>query len=126
MNTKTTLSITDARKKIFDIAEEVQRPGKYYTLTEQGKPKAVIMSSDDFESWQETLDILQQFPDLPKDIAKVDADVKSGAYKKYITLGELLAKDGFVLKEKSKKKYEVSNKVGTKSAKRTGKTTGSI
>ena len=121
MNAKTTLSITDARKRIFDIAEDVQHPGKYYTLTEQGKPKAIVMSADEFEGWQETLDILQQFPDLPKDIAKVDEDVRTGAYKNYITLEELLAKEGFVLNEKVKKKYEVSNKAGRKSPKRAGK-----
>ncbi len=122
MNGKTTLSITDARKKIFDIAEDVQRPGKYYTLTEQGKPKAVVISADEFESWQETLEIMEQFPDLPKDIAQVDKDIKSGAYKNYITLEELLAKEGYVLSEKAKNKYAVSNKAGKKGSKRAGKT----
>ena len=126
MNAKTTLSISEARKRIFDIAEEVQNPGRYYTFTEKGRPKAVLISADEFESWQETLDILQQFPDLPKDIAKVDEDIKTGAYKNYITLEELLAKEGYVLKEKAKNKYEISNKVGSKSSKRAGKTSRNI
>ncbi len=59
MTNKTTLSITEARKNIFAIAEQVQKPGRYYTLTEKGEPKAVIVSMGEFESWAETLDIMR-------------------------------------------------------------------
>ncbi|HAT73548.1 MAG: N-6 DNA methylase [Candidatus Moranbacteria bacterium GW2011_GWF2_36_839] len=50
MRTKTTLSITSARKNIFNIAEEVQKDGTYYTLTERGCPKMVVLSAEKFES----------------------------------------------------------------------------
>jgi len=49
MRTKTTLPITEARKNIFSIAEKVQIRNNWYTLTERGKPKAVIISAKDFE-----------------------------------------------------------------------------
>ncbi len=49
MRAKTTLSITSARKNIFSIAEEVQENGVYYTLTERGYPKAVVLSAKKFE-----------------------------------------------------------------------------
>jgi len=109
MNPKTTLPISEARKKIFQIAEEVQKPGVYYMLTENGKPKAVLMSAEEFESWAETLEVMQEFPDLKKDIEETDRAVKSGEYKNWITLEDLLAKEGFVLADKSNKKYGVSN-----------------
>ena len=48
MDAKTTLSISEARKKIFKIAEQVQKPATHYTLTEKGKPKAVMMSAEEF------------------------------------------------------------------------------
>jgi len=89
MNTKTTLPISEARKKIFQIAEDIQNPYVYYTLTERGRPKAVLMSADEFESWQETLEVMKAFPDLKKDAARVRQDVKSGAVKRYKTLDEL-------------------------------------
>jgi prevent-host-death family protein len=50
MNTKTTLSISDARKSFFAIADEVQSPNVYYTLTERGRPKVVILSAERFEA----------------------------------------------------------------------------
>lgn len=85
MNTQTTLSISEARRNIFHIAEEVQKPYIHYTLTEKGRPCAVIMSADEFESWQETLDVMQEFPDLKKDLARANCAVATGAYKKYKT-----------------------------------------
>jgi len=121
MDTKTTLPISEARKKIFKIAEKVQKPATYYTLTEKGRPKAVIISADEFESWQETLEVIKDFPDLDKTIKEVDRDVRTGEYKKYPTLEKVLVDYGFVLADKSKTKYGISNKVRAKGKKRTGK-----
>jgi prevent-host-death family protein len=47
---KNIIPITEARKKIFNIAEEVQKPNTHYTLTERGKPKMVIVSVEEFEA----------------------------------------------------------------------------
>ena len=115
MNTKTTLSISEARKKIFKIAEEVQKPSNYYTLTEKGRPKVVLMSAEEFESWQETLEVMREFPDIEKDIKKAEKEYKRGDY---ITLEELLAKEGYILKDKGKKKYGVSGNHSRKGTKR--------
>lgn len=119
MNTKNTLSITEARKKIFKIADEVQKGSNYYTLTEKGKPKAVIMSADEFDSWQETMEIMND-PELMKDIKEAKKDIKSGEYKNYSTLEEVLAEQGFVLADKGKKKYVSSDtkKNGAKKSKK--------
>lgn len=115
MRTKKIITLTEARKKIFDIAEEVQKPGIYYTFTEKGIPKAVMMSIDEFESWAETLEVMREFPDLDKDIQEARAEYERG---EYVTLEELLAKEGFVLADKSKKKYEVHRRHTKKSTKR--------
>ena len=50
-----TLSITEARKRIFELAEEVQTLGVHYTLTEKGRPRAVLISPEEYEGWTETL-----------------------------------------------------------------------
>ena len=72
MNTKTTLSISEARKKLFEMAKKVQKPSTHYILTEKGKPKVAFMSAEEFESWQETLEVLCDFPNLEKDIKKAE------------------------------------------------------
>ena len=47
---KKIISITEGRKKLFKIAEEVQKPDTYYTFTVDGKPRVVLMSQDEFNS----------------------------------------------------------------------------
>jgi prevent-host-death family protein len=94
MDTKTTLSISDARKNIFKISDDVKKTGRYYTLTENGKPKAVIMSALEFESWAETLEIMREIPSLNKDILETRHAVKTGQYKKWPTLKYDLSSKG--------------------------------
>ena len=119
MNTELILPISEARKKIFKIAEDVQKPFRRYTLTAKGKPKAVIMSAEEFESWQETLEVMKEFPNLKKDIKQVKKECKSGKYKNYITLENLLEKEGFIIHDKTKDKYGIRRKVKTQRRKRT-------
>ncbi len=97
MDTKTILPISEARKKIFKIAQKVQRPAVNYVLTEKGRPKAVIMSVDEFESWKETMEVMGVFPQLEKDIKKAEKDYKKGYG---LSLEDLLLKEGFVLSGK--------------------------
>ena len=100
MNTKTTLPISEARKKIFEIAEKVQKPSTYYVLTERGRPKAVFISAEEFESWQETLEVMNDFPNLEKDIAKAEKEYKQG---KHLSLEDVLSKEGFILADNPRK-----------------------
>ena len=93
MDTKTTIPITEARKKIFAIVDEIQHSGIYYTFTKNGRPKAVMISAKEFESWHETLEVMRDMPDLDKDIKELKRDLKSGAYKRYPTLEEVFAKN---------------------------------
>jgi len=121
MSIKNIISITEARNNFFKITDQIQKSGAYFTLTEHGRAKVVIMSAEEFESWQETVEVMREFPDLDKDIKEVEQDIKTGEYKKYSTLEEVLGEYGFVLADKSKDKYGVSNKSRVKSKKRTRK-----
>lgn len=118
MDVKNTLSITEARTKIFDLAENVQKPGVHYTFTENGRPKAVLMSAEEFESWEETLLVAEEFPDLEKDIKETDQAVKTGAYKKWATLDDIIVGYGYMVADKGKQKYGVGNKNRKKGSKR--------
>ena len=110
MNTKTTLSLSEARKKFFEIAEAVQKPDTYYLLTENGRPKAVMMSAEEFESWEETLEVMREFPDLKKDVQEVERDLSSGAYRHYPVLEGILAKEGYILADTAPIPYGVSHR----------------
>lgn len=77
MDPKNTISISEARKRIFEIAQEVQKPDKYFTLTEKGRPKAVLMSAEQFDSIMETIDILSD-PNILEDIKTAQDEYKKG------------------------------------------------
>ncbi|MFH1392619.1 MAG: type II toxin-antitoxin system Phd/YefM family antitoxin [bacterium] len=123
MNSQNSLSVTEARGRIFDLVQKTAAGARYF-LTDRGKAKAVLMSADEFDSWQETLEIMSD-PELMKDIKETKQDIKSGAYKNYPTLEEVLAEEGFVLADKSKKKY-VPSSSQKKRSKKLGKTGSKI
>jgi prevent-host-death family protein len=119
MSLKTTLSITEARKKIFRIADEVQKPGTIYTLTGNGRAKAVILSAEEFESWQETIEVMNQFPNLSKDIEEAEKDLRDG---KTVPLEDVLEEHGYVLADEGKSNY-VPRRASKKSKKGSRKNT---
>ncbi|PIV37522.1 hypothetical protein COS31_04270 [Candidatus Roizmanbacteria bacterium CG02_land_8_20_14_3_00_36_15] len=119
MDIKNTIPITELRKKLFQIVENIDKTGVHYMITEKGKPKAVIMSAEEYDSWTETLEVMKEFPDLDNEIKEFESDVKSGKYKTYPTLEEVINKHTLILADKSKRKYGLQNKIKTKSRKRT-------
>lgn len=104
MRAKTTLSISEARKKIFQIADEVQKPSVYYTLTQNGRPKVVIMSAEEFESWQETMEIMAD-PELVAEIKQTEKDFEEGRMENFISWEEAKKELGYLLADKPKKSY---------------------
>lgn len=92
MQPKNTLSITEARKLIFAIANDVQKPDIHYTLTENGKPKVVIMSAEEFDSWQETMEILAS-ENIINDLNVSKREIAKG---EYVTLDKFLEEEGYV------------------------------
>ncbi|KKP32346.1 MAG: hypothetical protein A2360_01420 [Candidatus Staskawiczbacteria bacterium RIFOXYB1_FULL_32_11] len=91
MNSKTIISISEARRRIFDLAEEVQKPSTYYTLTENGRAKAVLMSAEKFDSMMEDLEILSN-PKIMTNIKEAEEQIKRG---EYVTLDELKKELGY-------------------------------
>lgn len=79
MSVKNTISITEARKRIFDIAKAVQRPGVVYTLTENGRSKVTVLSAEEYDSLMETLEILSD-PTASKRIEQAEKEIERGEY----------------------------------------------
>jgi prevent-host-death family protein len=76
MATKT-LPITEARGKLTDLVDKAANQLEEYIITVKGKPKAVLMSSEEFEGWKETNEILSD-PGLIKAIKEGEDDIKAG------------------------------------------------
>jgi prevent-host-death family protein len=87
---KKTITISKASKNLLQIIEDAQKDDNYYVITDKGQAKMVMLSFSDFESWIETLEVAVNYPDLLKDAEELERDIKSGAYKQYVSLEEII------------------------------------
>ena len=79
MATKT-YSLTEGRAKLCEMVRETGVAYDHFVLTKGGKPKAVLMSYDEYEGWLETLDIMRD-PKAVPEILKRFEDVRKGRAK---------------------------------------------
>ena len=52
-----TLSLSEAKMKLSALVESVKMTDEEVIITKNGSPAAVLVSPDEYESWQETLAI---------------------------------------------------------------------
>jgi antitoxin YefM len=50
-----TLSLSEAKAKLSSLVDEVSQRDEEVVITRNGRPAAVLVSADEYESWQETL-----------------------------------------------------------------------
>ena len=77
-----TLPLTEARKDLSKIVDEVSAEHEHVVITKQGKPEAVVLSADEFDSWQETLDIMADKKAMAA-IARAERDIKAGRMRSW-------------------------------------------
>jgi antitoxin YefM len=83
----TTIPLSDARARLSELVDEAVRTHERVEITRNGRRAAVLMSADDFDSLQETLDILAD-PEAMRDIEEGRRDFREG---RFYTLEEVTA-----------------------------------
>jgi len=73
----TTLSASHARKNFYRLLKEVNTKLKRFTITRHGKTQAVVMSPEEVESWEETMEIMAD-KKLMKDLVQSEKERKQG------------------------------------------------
>ena len=64
-----TLSISEAKMKLSALIDSLDVVGEEVVITKNGRPVAVLVSPDEFESWRETLAVRSD-SDLMEEIKK--------------------------------------------------------
>jgi antitoxin YefM len=54
-----TIPFTEAKAHLSDLVDRTSREHERFVVTRNGRPAAVLMSPEDLESLEETVDILQ-------------------------------------------------------------------
>jgi prevent-host-death family protein len=90
---KKSMTATDARKNFFKLIEIAGKPGRSVVITREGMPDVVMLSAEEFEGWQETLEIMSyNDPAMDKDILEGIKEMKSGKRPKDTVSFEALKK----------------------------------
>ncbi len=83
-----TLPLSEIKKRLSEIVDGVESRHDRVVLTRNGRPAAVILSPDDLESLEETIEILSN-PAAVRAIRKAETEIDNG---KALTADELRAK----------------------------------
>lgn len=80
--------LTEARATLSELLDLVEREQEHVVITRNGKPVAIIMSAREWESWEETIEVLSD-PELMAALARSEEDVKAG---RLVDLDDVLEK----------------------------------
>ena len=78
------IPVTEARKKLLKLVDQIDEEYTRIDLTKRGKVKATLVSPDYLDSLEETIYTLEH---SMKDIKKAEKELAQG---KYVTLDEII------------------------------------
>jgi antitoxin YefM len=83
-----TMPLSEVKTKLSELVDAVERRDEVVSITRNGKPVAMIVSKEEYESWHETMEIMRD--------AKLMREIRNGIQslkraKKRYTLDELFA-----------------------------------
>jgi antitoxin YefM len=82
-----TLSLSEAKMKLSELVDRVHSTDEEVVITKNGRPAAILVSPEEFESWKETIEILSS-ADLTEEIRRGLSALRRRS--KIYTLEELL------------------------------------
>ena len=83
-----TLPLAEIKKRLSEVVDGVEERHDRVVLTRNGRPAAVILSPDDLESLEESLEILSN-PKAMREIRAAEAEIDRG---RALTADELRAR----------------------------------
>ena len=83
-----TMSLSEAKTKLSGLVDDVSRRDEEIVITKNGRPAAVLVSADEYDSWQET-NAVRSDTGLMREIKSGLRVLKARKAKLY-TLDELL------------------------------------
>ena len=72
-----TLPVTEARARLPQLVKAADERFERTVITSNGKPTAVIMSYEEYEAWEETLEVLSD-SDAMRAIREADEELAAG------------------------------------------------
>lgn len=77
-----TIPVSEVRQTLPDLITRMHKLLDRVIITRKGKPEAVMMAFDEYESWVETLEFMSR-PETLKGIREGRADLKAGRSRSF-------------------------------------------
>lgn len=85
MSVDTAMALRDVKNRLSEVVDQVEREHDRVVITRHGKPAAVVISTDDLASLEETLEVVSR-PKLVEQVRQSLAEMAAGEV-------EVLSKD---------------------------------
>jgi prevent-host-death family protein len=72
-----TVPFSEARARLTDLVDEVEQKHEHFVITRNGRPAAVVMSTEEYDALQETLEILDD-EETMEALRRSDEDAAAG------------------------------------------------
>ena len=79
---KDSISISQARQGLPELIEKTGRLHRRYFITRRGRVEAVIISAEEMESWEETLEIVSNGAEM-RSLKAALKDIRNGKTKTF-------------------------------------------
>jgi antitoxin YefM len=73
------MSLAEVKAKLSEVLDDIESTQEHVVVTRRGKPVALIMSADEYEGLEDTLDILST-PGALDEIREARAEIDRGEY----------------------------------------------
>ncbi len=84
-----TVPLSDAKARLSEIAEDVDRTHQRVQITKNGRSYVVLISAEDLESMEATLELLSD-PEARERVGRAQADIARGDYTSGEEMGALM------------------------------------
>ena len=74
------VSVTKAKQRLLELARRTEEQGESFIIIKDGEPISALLPFDEYESLLETLDILEDDPDILSKLKRAKAEIKKGRY----------------------------------------------
>lgn len=86
-----TLPLSDAKARLSEIADEVDRTHQRVQITKNGRSYVVLISAEDLESMEATLELLSD-PEAMERVRQAQADLAAGKGSTGEEMADLMAR----------------------------------
>lgn len=72
------IAISKAKQRLLELARRNEKMGESFIFIKDGVPVSALLPFDEYESLLETLDILEEEPDIVAKLKRAEREIKAG------------------------------------------------